>query len=95
MPDIRLRKGKKGLVFLFPPGDQYYMYEFFHQPSHKECISMSDRSPATLFRRYTDVYYNMYESFFSELFSDCELCCCLSLMLVGSGGRCFDLFSLL
>uniref|UniRef100_A0A8D3B6X1 Vitronectin a n=1 Tax=Scophthalmus maximus TaxID=52904 RepID=A0A8D3B6X1_SCOMX len=60
--------GKERVYFF--KGDQYYMYEFFHQPSHKECISMSDRSPATLFRRYTDVYYNMYESFFSELFSD-------------------------
>ncbi|XP_019966656.2 vitronectin a [Paralichthys olivaceus] len=56
-------------VYFFK-GDQYYMYEFLHQPSHEECITMSERSPSTLFRSYTDVYYNAYESFFSELFSD-------------------------
>lgn len=53
-------------------GEQYYTYEFLHQPSHAECIAMSVSSPSTLFRRYTDVYYNNYESFLSDLFSDCE-----------------------
>lgn len=48
------------------------MYEFLHQPSHEECISMSERSPSTLFRRYTDVYRSNYEPVFLELFSDCE-----------------------
>lgn len=33
---------------------------------------MSESSPSTLFRRYTDLYDNNYESFFSELFSSCE-----------------------
>lgn len=61
-------------VLLVSPGDQYYTYEFVHQPSHQECISMSERNPATLFRHYTDVYYNNYERFLSELFSDGELC---------------------
>ncbi|XP_041797088.1 vitronectin a [Chelmon rostratus] len=55
-------------VYFFK-GDQYYTYEFLHQPSHEECIAMSERSPSTLFRRYTDVYYNNYERFLSELFS--------------------------
>ncbi|XP_020773702.1 vitronectin a [Boleophthalmus pectinirostris] len=59
----------KEKVFFFK-GDQYYVYEFVHQPSHQECIGMSERSPATMFRRYTDVYYGNYEQFFSELFSD-------------------------
>lgn len=57
---------------LVSAGDQYYTYEFLHQPSHAECIAMSESSPSTLFRRYTDVYYNNYESFLSDLFSDCE-----------------------
>ncbi|XP_071353289.1 vitronectin a [Trachinotus anak] len=60
--------GKERVYFF--KGDQYYMYEFMHQPSHEECITMSEMSPPTLFRRYTDVYYNNYEHFFSELFSD-------------------------
>ncbi|XP_020494961.1 vitronectin a [Labrus bergylta] len=60
--------GKERVYFF--KGDQYHMYEFLHQPSHEECVSMSERSPSTLFRHYTDVYYNNYEHFFSELFSD-------------------------
>lgn len=59
----------KEKVFFFK-GDQYYVYEFLHQPSHEECIGMSARAPSTLFRRYTDVYYSNYEHFFSELFSE-------------------------
>ncbi|XP_044059441.1 vitronectin a [Siniperca chuatsi] len=60
--------GKEKVYFF--KGEQYYTYEFLHQPSHEECIRMSERSPSTLFRRYTDVYYNNFERFFSELFSD-------------------------
>ncbi|KAF7656640.1 hypothetical protein LDENG_00038190 [Lucifuga dentata] len=60
--------GKEKAYFF--KGDQYYIYEFLHQPSHEECSTMSARSPSTLFRRYTDVYYNNYERFFSELFSE-------------------------
>ncbi|KAG7479509.1 vitronectin isoform X1 [Solea senegalensis] len=60
--------GKERVYFF--KDDQYYMYEFLHQPSHGECITMSERFPSTLFRRYTDMYDNNYESFFSELFSD-------------------------
>ncbi|CAL1570376.1 unnamed protein product [Knipowitschia caucasica] len=55
-------------VFFFK-GDQYYTYEFVHQPSHHECIGMSELSPPTMFRHYTDVYYGNYEQDFSELFS--------------------------
>ncbi|XP_059186885.1 vitronectin a [Centropristis striata] len=55
-------------VYFFK-GDQYYTYEFLHQPSHEECVTMSERSPSALFRRYTDVYYNNYERIISELFS--------------------------
>uniref|UniRef100_A0A3B4TCR8 Vitronectin a n=1 Tax=Seriola dumerili TaxID=41447 RepID=A0A3B4TCR8_SERDU len=64
--------GKERVYFF--KGDQYYLYEFLHQPSHEECITMSERSPPTLFRHYTDVYYNNYENFFRELFSNCECC---------------------
>uniref|UniRef100_A0A3Q2VPE1 Vitronectin a n=1 Tax=Haplochromis burtoni TaxID=8153 RepID=A0A3Q2VPE1_HAPBU len=60
--------GKEKVYFF--KGDQYYVYEFLHQPSHEECIKMSESSPSTPFRRYTDVYYNNYERFFGELFSD-------------------------
>ncbi|KAM4742828.1 vitronectin a [Anableps anableps] len=60
--------GKEKVYFF--KGDQYYVYEFLHQPSHEECAAMSERSPSTLFRRYTDLYYSNYERFFSELFSD-------------------------
>ncbi|XP_030599409.1 vitronectin a isoform X2 [Archocentrus centrarchus] len=60
--------GKEKVYFF--KGDQYYVYEFLHQPSHEECIKMSESSPSTPFRRYTDVYYSNYERFFSELFSD-------------------------
>ncbi|XP_061575280.1 vitronectin a isoform X2 [Cololabis saira] len=60
--------GKEKVYFF--KGDQYYMYEFVHQPSHEECVDMTARSPSTLFRHYTDVYSSNYERFFSELFSD-------------------------
>ncbi|KAM4627476.1 vitronectin a isoform 2-T2 [Polymixia lowei] len=60
--------GKEKVYFF--KGDQYYQYEFLHQPSHQECITMSERSPSTLFRRYADMYHDLYEQFFSELFSD-------------------------
>uniref|UniRef100_A0A3Q0SK84 Vitronectin a n=1 Tax=Amphilophus citrinellus TaxID=61819 RepID=A0A3Q0SK84_AMPCI len=54
--------GKEKVYFF--KGDQYYVYEFLHQPSHEECIKMSESSPSTPFRRYTDVYYSNYERFF-------------------------------
>uniref|UniRef100_A0A3B3WJS8 SMB domain-containing protein n=1 Tax=Poecilia mexicana TaxID=48701 RepID=A0A3B3WJS8_9TELE len=54
--------GKEKVYFF--KGDQYYVYEFLHQPSHEECATMSERSPSTLFRRYTDLYYSNYERFF-------------------------------
>uniref|UniRef100_A0A8C2X9K3 Vitronectin a n=1 Tax=Cyclopterus lumpus TaxID=8103 RepID=A0A8C2X9K3_CYCLU len=39
--------GKEKVYFF--KGDQYHMYEFLHQPSHEECITMSESSPSTLF----------------------------------------------
>uniref|UniRef100_A0A8C2XHW2 Vitronectin a n=1 Tax=Cyclopterus lumpus TaxID=8103 RepID=A0A8C2XHW2_CYCLU len=59
--------GKEKVYFF--KGDQYHMYEFLHQPSHEECITMSESSPSTLFRRYTELYYNNYERSIVELFS--------------------------
>uniref|UniRef100_A0A8C1PI19 Vitronectin a n=1 Tax=Cyprinus carpio TaxID=7962 RepID=A0A8C1PI19_CYPCA len=49
-------------------GDQYYQYEFKHQPSHEECIQMSLRSPSALFRRYTNIYYDRWVEHFNQLF---------------------------
>ncbi|XP_034025249.1 vitronectin a [Thalassophryne amazonica] len=60
--------GKEKVYFF--KGDQYYTYEFLYQPSHAECVTMSERSPSTLFRRYTDMYFSNFETFFRELFSD-------------------------
>ncbi|XP_013860767.1 vitronectin a [Austrofundulus limnaeus] len=60
--------GKEKVYFF--KGNQYYVYEFLHQPSHEECAAMSERSPSTLFRRYTDLYYSNYERYFTELYSD-------------------------
>ncbi|XP_053176623.1 vitronectin a [Scomber japonicus] len=60
--------GKEKVYFF--KGDQYFLYEFLHQPSHEECITMSESSPSVLFRRYTDLYYSNYERVFTELFSD-------------------------
>nr|XP_040039777.1 vitronectin a isoform X2 [Gasterosteus aculeatus aculeatus] len=59
--------GKEKVYFF--KGGQYHVYEFLHQPSHEECITMTERSPSTLFRHYTDLYYNNYERVISELFS--------------------------
>ncbi|XP_037322189.2 vitronectin a [Pungitius pungitius] len=59
--------GKEKVYFF--KGGQYQVYEFLHQPSHEECISMTERSPSALFRHYTDLYYNNYERVISELFS--------------------------
>ncbi|XP_019741448.1 vitronectin a [Hippocampus comes] len=56
-------------VYFFK-ADQYYVYEFLHQPSHEECVTLSERSPSTLFRRYTNMYSRNNERFFSDLFSD-------------------------
>ncbi|TRY57287.1 hypothetical protein DNTS_008884 [Danionella cerebrum] len=42
-------------VYFFK-GDQYYQYEFKHQPSHEECASLSKSSPSVAFIHYTDLY---------------------------------------
>ncbi|KAK6296765.1 hypothetical protein J4Q44_G00329070 [Coregonus suidteri] len=57
----------KEKVYFFK-GDQYYQYEFKHQPSHEECIKMSAGSPSALFTAYTDIYYNNWEELFNMLF---------------------------
>jgi len=53
-----------------PTGDEYFMHEFVHQPSHEECVTMSEISPSELFRRYTDMYRDYYDIFSSGTFSD-------------------------
>ncbi|TRY95365.1 hypothetical protein DNTS_035704 [Danionella cerebrum] len=58
--------GKERVYFF--KGDQYYHYEFKHQPSHGECIQMSQISPSELFRRYTDIYYDPWTEHFNQLF---------------------------
>ncbi|XP_053729510.1 vitronectin-like isoform X2 [Synchiropus splendidus] len=60
--------GSKEKVYFFK-GDQYYIYEFLHQPSHEQCVTMSESSPSVPFRSYTGVYYNNYEHVFRDLFS--------------------------
>uniref|UniRef100_A0A671N3V6 Vitronectin-like n=1 Tax=Sinocyclocheilus anshuiensis TaxID=1608454 RepID=A0A671N3V6_9TELE len=57
----------KEKVYFFK-GDQYYQYEFKHQPSHEECIQMSLRSPSALFCRYTNIYYDRWVEHFNQLF---------------------------
>ncbi|XP_029570989.1 vitronectin [Salmo trutta] len=58
--------GKEKVYFF--KGDQYYQYEFKHQPSHEECIKMSAGSPSALFTAYTDIYHNNWEELFNMLF---------------------------
>ncbi|XP_067306664.1 vitronectin a [Pseudorasbora parva] len=62
--------GKEKVYFF--KGDQYYQYEFKHQPSHEECIQMSVRSPSALFSRYTDIYYNRWVEHFNQLFGGAQ-----------------------
>ncbi|KAL4647170.1 vitronectin-like [Arapaima gigas] len=58
--------GKEKVYFF--KGDQYYQYEFRHQPSHKECVEMTMKSPSALFTRYTDMYVGSWEDTFSLMF---------------------------
>uniref|UniRef100_A0A672PNZ4 Vitronectin-like n=1 Tax=Sinocyclocheilus grahami TaxID=75366 RepID=A0A672PNZ4_SINGR len=62
--------GKEKVYFF--KGDQYYQYEFKHQPSHEECIQMSFRSPSALFRRYTNIYYDRWVEHFNQLFGGAQ-----------------------
>ncbi|KAM9846578.1 vitronectin b [Aulostomus maculatus] len=53
----------------FFKGDNYYQYEFRHQPSHEECVQMSRSSPSVLFSSYTDVFSDQtWESLLADLF---------------------------
>lgn len=59
--------GKEKVYFF--KGDQYYQYEFQHQPTHEECIRMTKSSPSVLFTRYTDIFCeNPWDDLFSLLF---------------------------
>ncbi|XP_071758971.2 vitronectin b [Centroberyx gerrardi] len=59
--------GKEKVYFF--KGDQYYQYEFKHQPSHEECVRMTRSSPSVLFTRYTDLYCDQtWEDLFTQLF---------------------------
>ncbi|KAI7795883.1 Vtnb protein [Triplophysa rosa] len=55
----------KETVYFFK-GDQYYQYEFKHQPSHEECAQITKSSPSVAFTRYTNLY--CVDSLFSMLF---------------------------
>ncbi|KAM9450676.1 vitronectin b [Clarias gariepinus] len=61
---------KKEKVYFFK-GDQYYQYEFKHQPSHGDCVRMTKASPSVLFTSYTNLYcdYN-WDDIFSTLFPE-------------------------
>ncbi|CAB1418244.1 unnamed protein product [Pleuronectes platessa] len=62
-------RGKEKVYFF--KGQNYYEYEFKHQPSHEECVRMSRSSPSVLFTRYTDLFCDQtWEDFFMELFGD-------------------------
>ncbi|XP_076137784.1 vitronectin a [Alosa pseudoharengus] len=58
--------GKEKVYFF--KGDQYYQYEFKHQPTHEECIQMSLRSPSMPFLHYTNMYYQSWEEFYNIIF---------------------------
>ncbi|XP_036445037.1 vitronectin b isoform X2 [Colossoma macropomum] len=59
--------GKEKVYFF--KGDQYYQYEFKHQPSHEECVEMTKSSPSVLFTRYTNLYCDHdWDSLFTLLF---------------------------
>nr|XP_046267573.1 vitronectin b [Scatophagus argus] len=60
-------RGKEKAYFF--KGDNYYQYEFKHQPSHEECVLMSTSSPSLLFTQYTDLFCDpTWEDLFTELF---------------------------
>ncbi|XP_051537464.1 vitronectin-like isoform X2 [Myxocyprinus asiaticus] len=49
--------GKEKVYFF--KSDQYYQYEFKHQPSHEECDRMTKSSPSVAFTHYTDLYCDL------------------------------------
>ncbi|XP_056612828.1 vitronectin a isoform X2 [Triplophysa dalaica] len=62
--------GKEKVYFF--KGDEYYQYEFKHQPTHEECFTMSLRSPSALFSRYTDIYNDRWVEHFNQLFGGAQ-----------------------
>ncbi|XP_063059127.1 vitronectin b [Engraulis encrasicolus] len=64
-------KGKEKVYFF--KGDQYYQYEFQHQPTHEECVQMTKASPSRLFTQYTDTYcLNPWDELLELLFQGYE-----------------------
>uniref|UniRef100_A0A671P7A7 Vitronectin-like n=1 Tax=Sinocyclocheilus anshuiensis TaxID=1608454 RepID=A0A671P7A7_9TELE len=53
-------------VYFFK-GDQYYQYEFKHQPSHGECDRITKSSPSVAFTHYTNLYCDL-DNVFALLF---------------------------
>ncbi|KAJ8280962.1 hypothetical protein GJAV_G00061530, partial [Gymnothorax javanicus] len=62
--------GKEKVYFF--KGDQYYQYEFKHQPTHEECSRMNRVSPSIPFTCYADLYYDRWENIFSLMFQGSE-----------------------
>ncbi|XP_076836200.1 vitronectin b [Brachyhypopomus gauderio] len=63
--------GKEKVYFF--KDDKYYHYEFKHQPSHAECISMTKSSPSVLFTSYTNLYCDYdWADLFSLIFQGLE-----------------------
>ncbi|XP_029925617.1 vitronectin b [Myripristis murdjan] len=63
--------GKEKVYFF--KGEQYYQYEFKHQPSHEECIRMTRSSPSVMFTQYTNLFCDQtWEDLFADLFRGIE-----------------------
>ncbi|XP_018586046.2 vitronectin-like [Scleropages formosus] len=58
-------RGKEKVYFF--KGEHYYQYEFKNQPSHAECVKMTQASPSVLFTRYTDLYCEPWEDLLTVL----------------------------
>lgn len=72
----------KPMCLSLSSGDQYYQYQFKHQPSHEECVRMTRSSPSVLFTQYTDLFCDQtWEDFFTELFGGASKTCVFCLYL--------------
>lgn len=76
-----------GCFIICATGDQYYQYEFKHQPSHEECAQMTKSSPSVAFTRYTNMYCDL-DSLFSMLFQGRKSLCISTLNSVYLTGTC-------
>ncbi|XP_073727215.1 vitronectin b [Misgurnus anguillicaudatus] len=61
--------GKEKVYFF--KGNQYYQYEFKHQPSHEECVQMTKSSPSVVFTHYTSLYCDL-DNIMSTLFQSIQ-----------------------